>query len=393
MGTGGNPDVETVLAALEAHNGSPFFGRGFIDPVSATTIEGETAFLSALVSRLSSDIYGDEYSGTILGPPGGGRGNDLVQHAIDSAAGGPAGAYAQAYSGDYFNGADWRVVVRDALDATITAQGGGIPADSPRPDSTYVHPLAAIYPSTLTFDPTGIGNRGIWEQIVEVGPVVRGEFIFPLGQSGFIDTDGNPDYHFTSLHKAWAEWRFVPMLHIAEDLATDPDGDVDNDGVVDAFERWYFDSTSPGAKDDFDSDGLSLLGEYLAGLDPTDADTDDSATLDGDEDPDEDGCTNGREAGQDETLGGLRNPIYPYDYYDVYGVGQTLVRDGVIDLPNDILGVIQHFAPQGLPPYDVRFDRGPTIGANHWERDVPDGVIDLPNDILGVIKQFQHNCV
>ena len=95
----------------------------------------------------------------------------------------------------------------------------------------------------------------------------------------------------------------------------------------------------------------------------------------------------------DETLGGLRNYVDPNDYFDVYGAGQSLVHDGVIDLPNDILGVIQHFAPTGAAPYDVRFDRGLTIGANHWERDAPDGVIDLPNDILGVIKQFGHNCV
>ncbi|MCH7579856.1 MAG: hypothetical protein IIB22_06385 [Chloroflexi bacterium] len=27
-----------------------------------------------------------------------------------------------------------------------------------------------------------------------------------------------------------------------------------------------------------------------------------------------------------------------------------------------------------------------------WNMTAPDGVIDLPNDILGVILQFQHNC-
>ena len=109
-------------------------------------------------------------------------------------------------------------------------------------------------------------------------------------------------------------------------------------------------------------------------------------------DTDGDGCSDLRENGSDETLGGLRDYLYPHDYYDVLGAGQTPVHDGVIDLPNDILGVIQHFSPQGQPPYEVRFDRGATIGANHWERDVPDGVIDLPNDILGVIQQFGHNC-
>ena len=116
------------------------------------------------------------------------------------------------------------------------------------------------------------------------------------------------------------------------------------------------------------------------------------ACLDPDLDSDNDGCTNSQELGSDETMGGLRDPLNPWDRYDVLGPGAGLPTDGVIDLPNDILGVIQHFSPSGAPPYDVRFDRGVTIGANHWQRAAPDGVIDLPNDILGVILQFQHNC-
>ena len=110
-------------------------------------------------------------------------------------------------------------------------------------------------------------------------------------------------------------------------------------------------------------------------------------------DTDGDGCSDQRENGPDETLGGRRNYLNPNDYYDVYGAGQSLVHDGVIDLPNDILGVIQHFSPSGAPPYDVRFDRGPQTGANVWNMGPPDGVIDLPNDILGVIQQFGHNCL
>ena len=110
-------------------------------------------------------------------------------------------------------------------------------------------------------------------------------------------------------------------------------------------------------------------------------------------DTDGDGCPDEHENGPDETQGGLRDWQDPNDYYDVLGPGGSLVLDGVIDLPNDILGVIQHFAPQGQPPYDVRFDRGPQTGANVWNMGPPDGVIDLPNDILGVIQQFGHNCV
>ena len=111
-------------------------------------------------------------------------------------------------------------------------------------------------------------------------------------------------------------------------------------------------------------------------------------------DTDGDGCSDVREnlPKTQAEQGGGRDWLDPNDFYDVYGPGQSATLDGVIDLPNDILGVIQHFAPQGQPPYDLRFDRGLTVGMNHWQRAASDGVIDLPNDILGVIQQFNHNC-
>ncbi len=135
--------------------------------------------------------------------------------------------------------------------------------------------------------------------------------------------------------------------------------------------------------DDDDGDGLPNCHEGEIGTDPADADTDG------------DGCTDGAELGPDETKGGLRNPLNEWDFYDVAGAPPPAGDgnpDQIIDLPNDILGVIQHFAPLGAPPYDVQFDRGLRIGANVWDKGPPDGVIDLPNDILGVIQQFNHNC-
>ena len=71
---------------------------------------------------------------------------------------------------------------------------------------------------------------------------------------------------------------------------------------------------------------------------------------------------------------------------------QNGAPDGVVDLPNDILAVIQSFSPTGAFPYNVLYDRGPSAGPNAWNMTAPDGVIDLPNDILGVIRQFDHNC-
>ena len=110
-------------------------------------------------------------------------------------------------------------------------------------------------------------------------------------------------------------------------------------------------------------------------------------------DGDQDGCPNEAELGPDETIGGRRDWTNRWDYYDVLGSGAALPVDRNIDLPNDILGVILHFAPQGqVPPYDIQFDRGPSSGPNAWNMTAPDGVIDLPNDILGVILQFGHDC-
>ena len=93
------------------------------------------------------------------------------------------------------------------------------------------------------------------------------------------------------------------------------------------------------------------------------------------------------EVGTKEFLCGHRDPFNRNDYYDV-----SKPKDGVIDLPNDILGVILHFAPGGYPPGDENWDRPPTMAGallgSTWNRGNPDGVIDLPNDILGVILQF-----
>ena len=406
VGNGGNPDVDIVLAALEAHNGGPFFGRGFIDPLLATEIEGELIFLGGnpfgpevtdLIRELSNAIYGDEFAGTGISPPRGTQGLALVQHAIDSAAGSPAGAYAQEYSSDYFNGTDWRLVVRDAFSSAVTSLGG-IPADIPRPNNTFAHPLSPLYPK-LVFAPIPTGNRGAYEQIVEVGPTVLGEFIFPLGQSSFTNTDGVPDRHADSLHGVWRDWRFVPMLHVAEDLATDPDGDIDNDGVLDGFEKWYFGSNAPLPTDDSDGDGLHLLGEALIGLDPTSPDTDENGTFDGAEDPDQDGCTNATELGDNRVRGGLRDPLSHWDFMDMWVNKQKDRRVNILDIAALVLrfGAVGDpngdplEPPQAFTGYHAGADRSPTVGPNLWNAGPPDGAINIIEIGLAVV-QFGDTC-
>ncbi len=105
--------------------------------------------------------------------------------------------------------------------------------------------------------------------------------------------------------------------------------------------------------------------------------TNDNADWDGD------GCRNGAEYTLDVPAGAYRNPLDSEDFYDV-----SIPKDGVIDSSNDILGVISHYSPVGEPPYDVYYDRGPSIGPFFYNHGPRDGVIDLSNDILSVVNQY-----
>jgi hypothetical protein len=182
----------------------------------------------------------------------------------------------------------WEYTVRDSLAAQITASGG-IPADGTRPNSSYNHPLSALFPGPpptgLQFPPTPQGNRGTYEQIVDVGPVINGEFIFPLGQSGLIEGSIGGvtavDPNFLTLHPLWRDWRFAPMLHVGQDLEASGNADTDGDGVFDGFERWHYGNIAQAAGSDTDADGSTLLDEFNDGSDPNDNDTDDDGTLDG----------------------------------------------------------------------------------------------------------------
>ena len=100
-------------------------------------------------------------------------------------------------------------------------------------------------------------------------------------------------------------------------------------------------------------------------------------------DTDGDGCADEREnlPKSQATQGGGRDWEDPWDWYDVN-------QDGVIDLFTDILGVIAHYSLDGLPPYDITFDRGASAGPNSWNMTAPDGIIDLFTDVLGVISQY-----
>ncbi|BCX46887.1 cadherin tandem repeat domain-containing protein [Haloferula helveola] len=75
-----------------------------------------------------------------------------------------------------------------------------------------------------------------------------------------------------------------------DNLAIDPGGvnltsptDADGDGMDDSWEVANFGDTTRDGTADFDSDNLNDLGEFVAGTDPLDTDTDGDTLLDGDE--------------------------------------------------------------------------------------------------------------
>ena len=121
-------------------------------------------------------------------------------------------------------------------------------------------------------------------------------------------------------------------------------------------------------------------------------------------DSDKDGCTDDKELGPDEVLGGKRDPANFWDFFDPN-------LDGAIGL-SDFLLLLQHFgatdnngqasinrnsdplttADAGPGTYHPRFDRGAVIGPNGWDRAPPDGTITL-TDFLALLVQFGHTCV
>jgi hypothetical protein len=310
-------DCGTVDDALIAHNGSPEHGREFQnplligptgEPLATAAASGMPDYIKDWATELAAEIYGDEYDPATVSKLTGDAAIGWILHAIDSAAGDVTGSYSQVYAGDYFNGTDWRQVVRDSFCNYVTANPTIESKD--RAMSVYEHPLKDLPCSQgcatpIEFDPTPRGNRGTWEQIVEVGATVTGEFVFPLGQSGHIDgtvagfTGNNlkQSLHTSTLQPIWRDWRFAPMLHVCEDvtLGGDEDGDTDGDGVVDGFEKWYYaGSLANDATSDTDADGATLATEWARGSDPTVADTDEDTVNDGsDVAPQDRLCVNG----------------------------------------------------------------------------------------------------
>jgi hypothetical protein len=281
LGDQGDTRVIPTLEALEANSAFPIDERRYLDPVTAGQETQEPVFLQEWVDEMADAIFGDELAGTGVSIQGGSRGRRAaVTHAIDFAAADVPGSL--ALSQNYVSGNFQQVMIDEFIDALDNL--GGIPAPVARGTRNYVHPFGIAFPSTTR------GNRGTYQQMVQVGQPKqqcggpRGEMIFPLGQSGFIPfagpfVGGPPAPHTTTLHPIWADWRHVPMLQLGASVASGGDGD--GNGIVDAWECWYFDRVAVQATSrqngpgDPDGDRLSDDG-VLDGFDAAPQDRQDT---------------------------------------------------------------------------------------------------------------------
>ncbi|MCH7511118.1 MAG: S8 family serine peptidase [Chloroflexi bacterium] len=113
-------------------------------------------------------------------------------------------------------------------------------------------------------------------------------------------------------------------------------------------------------------------------------------------DSDGDGCTDEQELGPNRLLGGQRNPLDFWDFFDPNRDGAVSLLDFLAVLARVGTGGDPTIDPLSEPPpppaYHTRFDRtGASPGGNPWQSGPPDGTISL-RDFLALLAQFGHTC-
>lgn len=109
-----------------------------------------------------------------------------------------------------------------------------------------------------------------------------------------------------------------------------------------------------------------------------------TGTCTADPDSDGDGCGDVEEVGSNRLFGGDRDPLDPWDFFDVSG-------DQSIDL-TDALLIKQKFGlGPGDPGYDAQYDRWIPDMAKPWRTASASDGIDL-TDILINLQSFGHDC-
>ncbi len=180
--------------------------------------------------------------------------------------------------------------------------------------------------------------------------------------------------------------------------------------------------TQDGTPANLDGDPLlnnQEFGEFFESTDPCDPDTDDDGLNDWefweygteprDPDTDDDGCADGEEVGGQPSLGGDRDPLSPWDFYDVpvpslrqspYGQ-----KDGVVGLTTDVTALLTYVGiTSGMTDYEadrngngvrdgLEYDRRPSSDPSKlWRSRSPDGGIGMTSDVAAMLAQAGHSC-
>jgi hypothetical protein len=117
-------------------------------------------------------------------------------------------------------------------------------------------------------------------------------------------------------------------------------------------------------------------------------------------DIDRDGCSDPAEQGTVASVGGLRNSIDRWDFFDV-PTGATLMRDKSVTV-SDITQEVLRFGTMGdltadplstpeVTGYHPAYDRGGPAGVYIWNQAPANGSITVA-DIAAMVGQFGHTC-
>jgi hypothetical protein len=115
------------------------------------------------------------------------------------------------------------------------------------------------------------------------------------------------------------------------------------------------------------------------------ADVDGDSICNDNDDSDGDGCTDAQELASDPTLGGQRDYLNPWDYFNPS-------EDGLNRIDDITAVVLKYGHDLGVyGDYDTKFDRTELTGGNPWQFDAPDGQIRI-FDITAAIRSYAHDC-
>jgi len=248
---------------------------------------------------------------------------------------------------------------------------------------------------------------------------------FPGEPGGYSDHDRICNDEFT-----------VPGTEGTSDAVCVDTVDSGNDGDPDFLDQdgdTAYDIGEPiDADSDADGDGYTDGCEALRGSDPLDAssvpagsgpagDCDSDGAADDDEevlgigllvnDSDGDGCADGEELGSNKVLGGTRDPLNPYDFYDVpvptaFNGGTLENRDKAVTILNDVLAVLEYSGTtdggacnsRGRCYNQDRNSDGKDDGILYdrsagpvWS-DAPDKAVTILTDVLLVLAQSGQGC-